>query len=57
MFGVQHTTELQLIGPKDLETLRVEFVRDCLARAMETDVLTEDGKAYIKRILTSKPKQ
>ena len=57
MYGVQHTAELQLIGPKDLSTLRVDFVRDCLIRATETDVLTEDGKAYIERILTTKPRQ
>jgi len=53
MFGVQHMGDgqLQTIGPKDLGSLRVEFVMDCLEMAQESDLLSTDGKAFVIKLL------
>ena len=53
MFGVQHMEDgqLQTVGPKDLGSLRVEFVMDCLKMAQESELLSDKGKAFIIKLL------
>jgi hypothetical protein len=53
MFGVQHMEDgqLQTVGPKDLGSLRVEFVLDCLKMAQESELLSDKGKAFITKLL------
>jgi hypothetical protein len=53
MFGVQHMEDgqLQTVGPKDLGSLRVEFVLDCLKMAHESELLSADGKAFVAKLL------
>ena len=56
MFGVQHRpdhTDVTLIGPEDLSTLRNEFIRECLTQAKDSNLLTDEGKSFIARILAN----
>ena len=59
MFGVQHRpdiatpVEVILIGPEDLSTLRNEFIRECLTQAKDSDLLTDEGKSFIARLLAN----
>jgi len=56
MFGVQHRpdhTDVTLIGPEDLSTLRNEFIRECLTQAKDSDLLTDEGKSFIARLLAN----
>ena len=56
MFGVQHRpdhTEVTLIGPEDLSTLRNEIIRECLTQAKDSDLLTDEGKSFIARLLAN----
>ena len=56
MFGVQHRpdhTDATLIGPEDLSTLRNDFIRECLTQGTDSDLLTDEGKSIIARILAN----
>ena len=56
MFGVQHRpdhTDVTLIGPEDLSTLRNEFIRECLTQAKDSNLLTDEGKSFIARLLAN----
>ena len=55
MFGVQFepSSQLQILGPKELLTLRSEFIRDCLDQALQSDMLTDKGKGFITKLLTN----
>ena len=54
MFGVQHRPDhTELIGPEDLSTLRNDFIRECLTQGTDSDLLTDEGKSIIARILAN----
>ena len=55
MFGVQFSpsSQLQVIGPEELLTLRGEFIRECLKESLESDMLTDRGKEFITRLLAN----
>ena len=42
-----------LVGPMDLPTFKKGFVLDCLEEARHSNLLSEDGKAILTRLLAN----
>lgn len=57
MYGVPNDADLLegygFIGPEDLSTLEVQFIKDCLKQALKSEELSARGKSIIARLLSN----
>ena len=57
MFGVQYIDiddlEYNVLSVEDLYTFKPTFIRECLKQALQSQLLSSDGKKIIQRLLTN----
>ena len=57
MFGVQYIDieelEFNVLSVEDLYTFKPTFIRGCLKEALNSQLLSSDGKKVIQRLLTN----
>ena len=55
MFGVQYIDiddlEYNVLSVEDLYTFKPTFIRECLKQALQSQLLSDDGKKIIQRLL------
>ena len=57
MFGVQYVDieelEYNVLSVEDLYTFKPEFIRECLKQALQSQLLSKEGKKIVTRLLTN----
>ena len=57
LYGIPNDEDVRegygLVGPEDLPTLKVDFIRECLEEARSSEELSDKGKTIIVRLLAN----